>query len=145
MHKNLACLCSFSTMAIGTSLHNSQPSSESNICRLQVTYRLVKRMFADTSTIGQLDEQFSSRDKFGQICCVPRVVLTKGVFQSYYTEVPKSPNGFVYYIQATKKFSCKFVGFMRDVKNELLSFNDLSKATNSYQPFGFMCFKAGFS
>ena len=87
---------------------------------------------------------FRREISLARFVCVPRVVLTKGVFQSYYTEVPKSPNGFVYYIQATKKFSCKVVGFMRDVKNELLSFNDLSKATNSYQPFALMCFIAGF-
>ena len=57
---------------------------------------------------------------------------------------PTSPHVFHYFLQSTKCKKQKVVGFTYDLKNELLSFNNLSRETISYQPYALMAFAAGF-
>ena len=75
---------------------------------------------------------------------LPKIDLSKGVFEPYYIEIPTSPHGFIFFIQSTKCKKQKVVGFTYDLKNELLSFNNLSRDTISYQPYALMAFVAGF-
>ena len=76
---------------------------------------------------------------------LPTIDYSKGVFEPYYVQIPKTPNGFVFYIQSTRCTKAKKIGFCIDLREELLSCNNLSRETIQFQPYALMVFIAGFS
>ena len=109
------------------------------------TLRALKEVLLTRREYDNLMSNFCREMSRRQLDVVPRIDLSHGVFLPYYTEIPSSPHGFVFYLQSTKRRSSKVVGFTQNLKNELLSYNNLSKSTCSLQPFALICFIAGFT
>ena len=109
------------------------------------TLRVLKDVLLTRREYDSLMSNFCREMRLRLTNVVPRIDLSHGVFQPYYTEIPNSPHGIVFYLQSTKRRSSKVVGFTQSLKNELLSYNNVSKSTCSLQPFALICFIAGFT
>ena len=109
------------------------------------TLRALKEVLTKRKQYNLLMTNFCREMSAKCISKLPTIDLSKGVFEPYYIEIPTTPHGFIFFIQSTKCRYQKNVGFTYDLKNELLSFNNLSRDTISYQPYALMAFVAGFN